>query len=188
MIKRNEIFTLSNFISFLRLLLTIPLWFLLDHLYDDTIRYLTFGICLFAAGTDILDGYIARRNNEVTEVGKIIDPLADKLAIGVIVVKLFIIGEIPAYYFFMILGRDALIFIGGIILTKKIGKVLPSNMLGKITVIVIGIVILMILLQVNYGIIYNSVYFLSILLIIVSLIVYIGRGFEFLKRKNYGSI
>ncbi len=70
---------------------------------------------MIAAITDILDGYLARKFNQVTEFGKIIDPLADKIAIGAIIIKLFIIGVIPLYYFFMIIVRDVLIFLGGII-------------------------------------------------------------------------
>ncbi|MCK7524307.1 MAG: CDP-alcohol phosphatidyltransferase family protein [Ignavibacteriales bacterium] len=55
--------------------------------------------CVFAATTDMLDGYLARKLNQVTEVGKIIDPLADKAAMAVIVVKLFLIGEISTFLF-----------------------------------------------------------------------------------------
>src|ERR1035437_10188798 len=84
----------------------------------------------------------------------------------------------------MIIGRDILIFIGGIFLTRKLGRVLPSNMLGKVTVLVIGIVIIFILLQVDRNSFYfKSIYCLSLLLIIVSFIAYILRGFEFLKAK-----
>ena len=50
--------------------------------------------------TDMLDGYLARKFNEVTELGKIIDPLADKIAIGVIILKLYLIGIIPRVLFY----------------------------------------------------------------------------------------
>ncbi len=65
----------------------------------QSIRYITFALCVFAAATDMLDGYLARKLNQVTEVGKIIDPLADKAAMAVIVVKLFLIGEISYFLF-----------------------------------------------------------------------------------------
>ena len=95
----KEIFTISNGISFLRFLLVIPLWFLLDNYQSQSVRYITFALCVFAALTDVLDGYLARKLNQVTEVGKIIDPLADKAAMAVIVVKLYLIGEISAFFF-----------------------------------------------------------------------------------------
>jgi len=185
----KEYYTKSNLISLFRLLLAVPLWFLLDGFDSMTIRYITFAVCLLAASTDILDGYWARRNNEVTEAGKIIDPLADKVAIGILVIKLYAIGEIPAYYFFMILSRDILIFLGGIFVARKIGKVLPSNVLGKITVITIGIVILLIILNIDRNnLVFRILYASSLILIVGSLIGYIIRAKEFLQRKNYGPI
>ncbi len=188
-IHPKEIYTKSNLLSFLRLLLVIPFWFLLDNFTSPGIRYFTFGLCIFAAITDILDGYLARKFNEVTELGKIIDPLADKIAIGVIIVKLYLIGIIPEYYFIMIVGRDLLIFLGGIFITNRIKRVLPSNMLGKITVLNIGIVILLFILRIDTThLVFKMIYGLSIALIFVSLIGYIIRATEFLKQKEYESI
>jgi phosphatidylglycerophosphate synthase len=66
------------------------LWFLLDNYESQSVRYITFALCVFAAATDMLDGYLARKLNQVTEVGKIIDPLADKAAMAVVVIKLFL--------------------------------------------------------------------------------------------------
>ena len=183
MIKLKEINTISNYLSLLRLLLAIPFWIMLN--YFPSYKFILLALVLFASITDILDGYIARKMNQITEFGKIIDPLADKICIGLIIIKLFLIKQIPGYYFFMVIGRDLLIFIGGIFLTKKLGRVLPSNVLGKVTVLVIGIVIIFILLQVDKNSFYfKSIYYLSLLLIIVSLSAYIQRGIEFLKAKS----
>ena len=89
----------------------------------------------------------------------------------------------------MIVGRDALIFTGGILLSLKIKKVLPSNMLGKITVTVLGIVLLMIIINVKKdNLLYLTFYIASMLLILGSLAGYIIRSVEFLKQKNYESI
>ena len=156
--SREEIFTISNGISFLRFLLVIPLWFLLDNFGSQSVRYITFALCVFAAATDILDGYLARKFNQVTEVGKIIDPLADKAAMAVVVIKLFLIKEISVFFFLTIILRDLIIFIGGLFVAKKLGRVLPSNKLGKITVLFIGSVVLMILLGIQSRKFYLSVY------------------------------
>ncbi len=184
-ISKKEIFTFSNGISFLRFLLVIPLWFLLDQYQSQSIRYILFGLCLFAAATDILDGYLARKFNQVTEVGKIIDPLADKAAMALIVIKLYFIGEISDFYFYSIILRDILIFIGGIYVSKKLGKVLPSNKLGKITVLNIGTVILLILIGFSRDhFIFNLLYDSSIVLIFISFIAYFIRAKEFLLKKK----
>ena len=183
MIKLKEINTASNYLSLLRLLLAIPFWIMLDDFPSN--RYLLLSLTLFASLTDIMDGYLARKMDQITEFGKIIDPLADKICIGVIITKLFLINQLPAYYFFMIIGRDILIFLGGILLTKRLGKVLPSNMLGKITVLVIGIVIILIFLQVDrQSKYYISILGISLFLITVSFAGYVIRAVEFLKAKT----
>ena len=185
----EEISTPSNFLSMLRLLLALPLWFLFDYIDNPHTRLIIFAVCIFAAVTDILDGYIARKYNQVTEFGKIIDPLADKIAVGAIIIKLFILSEISIYYFIMILARDIFIFIGGIYVANRIGKVLPSNILGKMTVINISLVILLIVAGIEKGsYLFLSLYYLSIVLIVVSFIAYVIRAKEFLKRKNYESV
>ena len=186
MVKLKELYsTKSNLLSLFRLLMAIPFWFLLDHLDSANIRILVFGLCLVGAATDMLDGYLARKFNEVTEMGKIIDPLADKIVVGVLIIKLFIAGEIAGYYFWMIILRDILIFIGGILVSKKLGRVLPSNMLGKITVISISLVILLVLARIDrQSIVFTGIYYISIVLIFSSLIGYAIRSIEFIKQQK----
>jgi CDP-diacylglycerol--glycerol-3-phosphate 3-phosphatidyltransferase len=185
----KEILTISNGISFLRFLLVIPLWFLLDNYESQFVRYMTFALCVFAAATDMLDGYLARKLNQVTEVGKIIDPLADKAAMAVVVIKLFLINEISTFFFLTILLRDIIIFVGGLFVANKIGKVLPSNKLGKITVLFIGTVVLFILIGVNRDNYYFLIfYYSSIILMFISLFAYIYRAIEFIKKRENESI
>ena len=119
-------------------------------------------------------------------MGKIIDPLADKAAMALIVIKLYFIGEISDFLFYSIILRDMLIFIGGIYVSKKLGKVLPSNKLGKITVLNIGTVILLILIGFSRNhFIYKLLYDLSIILIFISFfIAYFIRAKNFYLRKN----
>lgn len=187
--KSSEILTISNGISFLRFLLVIPLWFLLDNYSSSNVRYITFALCIFAAATDMLDGYLARKLNQVTEVGKIIDPLADKAAMAVIVIKLFLIGEVSAFYFFTLILRDLIIFIGGIFVSTILGKVLPSNKLGKITVLFIGSVVLLILIGIDReGLVFKFFYYSSIIFMFTSLVAYIYRAMEFIKQKNNESV
>ena len=185
MYGKKEIYTSSNLLSFLRLLMAIPFWILISNLNEPGMRYVVASLAIIAAVTDILDGYLARKFNQVTELGKIIDPLADKVVIGAIVIKLYLIGEIPDYYFYLILGRDILIFLGGIFVTRKIGHVLPSNMLGKITVFIISIVVLLIFINVNRSLfVFEAFYYGSIVLIFVSLFAYIYRALEYIKKES----
>ncbi len=188
-INFNEIKTKSNFLSLIRLLLALPLWFLFDDFQSSNTRVIIVMICLLAALTDTFDGYLARKYHEVTEFGKIIDPFADKVIIGVVIIKLFIIGKVNGTYLLLILCRDLLIFIGGIFVARKIKKILPSNVLGKITVSNIGLVIFLIIINVSKeNVFFQFFYNLSIALIIISIIGYAYRAFEFIKKKDYGNI
>jgi CDP-diacylglycerol--glycerol-3-phosphate 3-phosphatidyltransferase len=183
--ERNQIFTISNALSFFRLLLVFPVWFSLNNFQDETYRILTFILCIVAAITDYLDGYVARKRNEITEIGKIIDPLADKILVAVLTIKLYLIGELSSYFLLIILLRDVIIFLGGILISLKLKKVLPSNLLGKITVTVIGVVFLLVILGFSKrSVVFLTFYYSSILLIYGSLIGYLIRALEFLKKNK----
>lgn len=186
-INYKEIHTKSNYLSLLRLFLAVPFFFLLDHINEDySYRLIVLGLMLFGLFTDLADGWLARKFDEITEIGKIIDPLADKVAIGVIVIKLYLMAEIPDFYFWVIILRDVIIFIGGILLSKKIGKVLPSNLLGKITVLTIGFFLISLILnaKIDAPWIYNFLYYLSLVMSFISIIGYGIRGYESIKWKK----
>jgi phosphatidylglycerophosphate synthase len=115
----------------------------------------------------------------------VIDPLADKVLIVYVVFNLFLKGEIPEHYFYMIVARDALILIGGFIVAKRIGKVLPSDYIGKATVLAIAFVLLMILLNVDStSLPYLILYYLSIVLIIASFTNYLIKAAKVLSQKT----
>jgi len=182
--SKKKIINVSNLLSFVRLLLVIPVWIFFNNFPDQTFRYLVVAAGIFALITDVLDGYFARKFNEITEFGKIIDPLADKVIIGFVVIKLFLIGEIPTYYFIMIVARDVLILIGGLLIATKTKYVLPSDKYGKATVVSIGIVLLMILINVDRDTIYFLlIFYLSIGLIIVSFTNYIYKAINVVNKK-----
>jgi CDP-diacylglycerol--glycerol-3-phosphate 3-phosphatidyltransferase len=164
--KFQEIFTLSNLLSLLRLLLSIPIYIYIGKLQESPdYRVSVIILSVIAAATDFFDGYFARKFNQITEIGKIIDPLADKVLIIVIVWQLFWMKLIPDYYFYAVASRDILIFLGGIVVSKKIGRVLPSNLLGKITVTFISMYLFSVIIGLE-----NSSAFLSKLLLYFSLI------------------
>jgi len=183
--SESKIFNASNSLSFIRLLLVIPAWFAFNNFDNNLARYSVAAIGVIATITDILDGYLARKLNQITEFGKVIDPLADKVLIVFVVLNLFLLGEIPDYYFYMIIARDALILIGGLIVAKKIGKVLHSDYIGKATVLSIAFVLLMILLNVDSkSLPYLILYYLSIVLIFASFANYLIRAAKVLSQKK----
>src|SRR5580692_2083657 len=71
-----------------------------------TNEWLALGIFLAAAGTDLLDGYLARRWKQVTTVGTLLDPIADKLLISAALVSLVQTRRVPAWMVVLIIGRE----------------------------------------------------------------------------------
>ncbi|MBF1988715.1 CDP-diacylglycerol--glycerol-3-phosphate 3-phosphatidyltransferase [Fischerella thermalis] len=97
--------TLPNWITFSRLL---GLPFLLYGLPNPTptTRWVCLAIFLVAAGTDWLDGYLARKLNQISDLGKFLDPLVDKLLVLAPLLVLIELGQIPAWGVFLILARE----------------------------------------------------------------------------------
>lgn len=182
----KDAFNLPNSLSLFRLFLMVPFFFLLQKIDEgEHIRYIILSLILAAFISDILDGYFARKKNIITEFGKIIDPLADKALVILIITQLYIKGYIVDIYFWTIVLRDLMILIGGIYVTKKIDKVLPSNIVGKMTVLSIGIFIIIIILDVSPGnFIYRFLFYLSMTLSVVSVVTYAFRGIEILRWKR----
>lgn len=96
---------LPNSITFSRLL-GIP--FILYGLQNptDRTRWITLAIFIIVAATDFLDGYLARKLDLVTDLGKFLDPLVDKLLVLAPLLALIELGQIPAWGVFLILGRE----------------------------------------------------------------------------------
>ena len=185
-IEFNKINTLSNYISFFRILLAVPIFIFISNIDEiEGARYILLSLYILVYLTDIADGYFARKFNQVSELGKIIDPLADKILVFLVIVYLYYFEFIPSYYFWIIILRDIIIFIGGIFVSKKIGKVLPSNYLGKLTVIFIGFFIIMVTLGLeNENIFYQIFFYGSLILSFISVFFYGLRGYQEVKKVN----
>ncbi len=182
-INYKEILGASNLISISRMLLVIPTAYFLSQINEvESYRLIVILFFVGAYITDLLDGFIARKLNQITEMGKIIDPLADKIFVMMIVFQLFWMEEIPTYYFWIIILRDIIIFTGGIYVSKIIGKVLPSNLLGKITVASIAAFLVGIVggaSQIEW--LYNYLLYQSIILSFASVLGYGVRAYENIK-------
>src|SRR5690554_4459070 len=96
---------LANRLTLLRIfLIPVFMFFLLVRIpHGDFIAALIF---IFAASTDGLDGYIARKRKQITNLGKLMDPLADKMLITAALITLVELGEVTAWVAVVILGRE----------------------------------------------------------------------------------
>jgi len=123
---------LPNLITFLRaLLVPVIFWLLLIDGETDAARWWAFGIFLFAAATDSVDGWLARRWHGVTRWGQLADPIADKLLIIGSLVSLAVVGELPWWAVNVIVARELAVTLLRVRLVRGLGLVMPASMWGK---------------------------------------------------------
>lgn len=111
----NRIFTVPNVISFVRLCLVPVFLVLLFNGYNVMATFLY----ALAAGTDWIDGQIARRTNAVSRLGQLLDPAVDRILMIAGVCGLFLVGRLPLWIILVVLVRDLLLLVGGAVLLKR---------------------------------------------------------------------
>ncbi len=142
---RREFVTASNILSLIRAILSIP--FALIMLSSLPSARMWGAVIILVGGlTDRYDGILARRYGQETELGRILDPLADKIGIGTAAVVLLLLGEISLWYVCALLARDLLIFAGGMVIKVRSGVVLPSHPVGKVAVGIISLALFVVVL------------------------------------------
>lgn len=131
-IKRREFLYISNILSLSRIAL-LPL--IVFGLTKRTMGYeiFTFSIMLISILSDCLDGYLSRRLGEVSALGKILDPIGDKICIGVVAVAVTILRDLPWWAMGFIIFRDVGILIGGMLMVGHWTVITSSNIWGKAT-------------------------------------------------------
>jgi len=123
----TRIVTIPNILSFLRLLL-IPVFLVLVIAGEHAWAVVTIAV---SSLTDFADGYIARRFGQVTRLGQLLDPLADRLFILSTLVGIAIAGIVPLWFLAIVVGRDVLLIGIGIALANVGHGPLPVHHLGK---------------------------------------------------------
>jgi len=134
--KGSGIFTVPNALSLLRLLAFGPAAYFAS-LGTRAGNLRAAALLLFMALTDICDGYLARRLNQRSEFGRIIDPVADKICVGGLFLILAWRRELPWWLVGLVLGRDLLILGAGLFMLGRFQRVTESNWFGKIAVAVL---------------------------------------------------
>ncbi|MEO7349788.1 MAG: CDP-alcohol phosphatidyltransferase family protein [Terrimesophilobacter sp.] len=119
---------MPNVLSFLRLLL-VPVFLVLIILGNDL---MALAVLVFSSLTDFLDGILARRLNQVSRLGQLLDPAADRLFIFAALIGLAVRGIVPWWLVAILVGRDAVLLVMGITLANFGYGPLPVHHLGKI--------------------------------------------------------
>jgi len=124
----DRIVTIPNALSFLRILLIPLIVGLIVHRPTSRAGLVVFGA---VAATDWVDGYVARRTGQVSELGRVLDPVADRLAIAAGVIALVVRGAFPLWAALPILARDVVILAVGAIALARAGVRIDVRFVGK---------------------------------------------------------
>ncbi|MEP0854667.1 CDP-diacylglycerol--glycerol-3-phosphate 3-phosphatidyltransferase [Trichocoleus sp. DQ-U1] len=162
--------TLPNWITLSRLLALPVLLYCLDTPTTET-RTVGLVIFLVAAATDWLDGYLARKLNQVTDLGKFLDPLVDKLLVLAPLLPLIQLGQVPAWGVFLILARE--LAIAGWRVNKT--TISGANIWGKLKTVsqIIAIALLIAPLPVSWEIPAIIAFWISVAFTLISGVIYL---------------
>lgn len=170
-------FNLANAFTFLRVLLVPVIGVLLASSTDggSATRWWAFGIFVFAALTDSIDGWVARRLVGVTRWGQLADPLADKLLIIGSLVILAALGELPWWAVVIIIGREFAVTYQRALLVRDLKLVMPASVWGKVKTVTQVIAVTLYL----YPGVPGSVRFGALLVAVAATL---GSGLEYVGR------
>ena len=198
--KRSDIWTASNVITITRILLVPvfvaallcpwPQWFGFSVVDEFWKRIVAAGIFVLISCTDWLDGYLARRLNQVTDFGKFMDPLADKILVAAALIALVELGALPTWVVLIILAREFIVS-GVRMMAATEGIVIAASWLGKFKTVFQMIAIVLFTIKESY--IYASLsdaladplWVLSWVVMIIALGLTIASLVDYLYKARY---
>jgi cardiolipin synthase len=191
MIKKN----LANFFTCLRIILIpVIIWLIAIASAEriDAAHAWALGVFLFAASTDFIDGQIARRTHTISEFGKMVDPLADRLLVISVLIALMIRQFIPIWMGVLIVSRDVLMLIGAPIVginNKEVREKLAVHWTGKAATALLFTAICIFTLWIwnvksAATIIGLVIFSVGIVFSYISGYIYVSRGIKLLKKHE----
>ena len=177
---------LPNKLTILRVMM-IPFFVFSLLAYDGTnqcLRYVAAVIFVVASLTDLLDGKIARKYNLVTNFGKFMNPLADKLLVCSALICMVELKQLPAWMVIVIISREFIISGFRLVASDK-GVVIAASYWGKwkTTFQMIGVVLLILNIE-KLSVVTTIVIWIALILTVISLIDYIVKNIGVLKEGN----
>ena len=173
----------ANIITVVRILMAPAfIWLLLlDDAAMGPLRYLAAAIFIVGIATDSVDGFLARRRNLVTDVGKILDPIADKILTGGALVSLSVLGELPWWVTIVILVRELGITAYRFAVIRD--RVVAASAGGKLKTVVqaVAISFALVPLWVPFG---DWVHALNAVLMTAALILPLSSGATYLRQAR----
>ena len=166
---------IPNLLSGFRLLL-IP--FILLAL-SQGLKVQALGLILLSVATDLVDGWVARRFGQITDLGKILDPLGDKLSTGALSLYLAWVGKLPWWIAGVVVGKDLAILFAGLAVLGRKHEIPVSDRWGKVAVLVSGALI--IACAMDWKILVEPLIILTLITVAISVISYTRK---YIKPRN----
>ena len=176
---------LPNKLTVLRVcMVPVFVFFMLWNGLGSTGRYVAAVIFILASATDWLDGYLARKNNLVTDFGKFMDPIADKLLVCSALICLVEQGSLAAWMVIIIIGREFIISGFRLVASDK-GVVIAASYWGKFKTV--SQMIMVILLILDLGGVFNTIAlvitWIALILTVISLVDYLKKNWSVLDGE-----
>lgn len=190
---------LPNKLTIFRIILVpimviIPFLGINGYFLGIPIKYLIIDlIFIIASLTDKLDGYLARKNNEITTFGKFLDPLADKILVLAAMVMLVEMDKLPAWIPIIVLAREFMVSGYRLVAVEKGGKVIAASKWGKLKTVTQMIAIILALLDLNaFGDCFTKslqgsdliLNFIVTMMMIIQTIATIFSGMDYMKNAK----
>ena len=181
---RQQLFSVPNLMGYFRIIL-IPLivW---RYVTADSVTdyYVAAAIIGLSGITDFLDGFVARKCNQITKVGKILDPVADKLTQAAIVVALAIRYKLMVILIALFIVKEGYMAVMGAIMLKRGRMIDGARMCGKICTAALYVVMFILILVPDISLpISNTLILSCIALMVYSFVIYINIYSKMLKEK-----
>ncbi len=178
---------LANKLTIFRvLLIPVFVFFLITPIFDPWGSWIALGVFCAASFTDFLDGFIARHYNMVTNFGKFMDPLADKLLVCIAMICLLVIGRLDLVFVLVVIAREFIIS-GFRLVAADNNIVIAASWWGKLKTVSHMFLIIVLLLNIEnevFEIIQLILYFAAWALTLISLFDYIYKNRAVLKENK----
>ena len=176
----KQLVKLPNILSMSRVLILPFVWYAV-HLKTDGSRFTAAILILVMFITDLLDGYIAKKYNLQTKLGRILDHVCDKISVATVMLIVVVYFDFPLWVFLVVAVRDLINLLANSLFTLRSKEVLRPNYMGKLSFIILSITIVAYCTQwvseaffqtINPGI--NVLFILVVIFMVLSTLHYIG--------------
>ncbi|MFN1835521.1 CDP-alcohol phosphatidyltransferase family protein [Balneola sp. MJW-20] len=180
----GKVMTWSNVISVSRVLIAFPVIYL-HYTNGQQVTPVIWALIIYGVLSDYLDGLVARKTNSISEFGKMMDPISDKLSATALFIYTVWLGWIPLWFLIFSIVRDGLIMAGSFYIRRKYHKVAMSIMSGKVSVNVMALYWLSVFFFQDASSVHMFLLSCSVVIMLFSLFDYFNRYRMIMKGAEF---